>query len=207
MSTTLNVVGSAEWHAPSSLSPEPEPSAEPGTGRFTVCAREAGQVEAALPIFASAADAVAFGSAPQLTRDDVEYVPGAFMLNGVLSSAECEEMVALTESDPPTTQAPTRTPPSPPEVTRAQVDGVHERHARLARPLDPPERRVRLDRRRDRAPDGGGAGAVSAATGGRRGQTDGPERALALLPLYRPTHPASHHHHHHPPDTASGLHI
>ena len=88
MSTTRNGVGSAEWHAPSALSPEPEPSAEPGTGRFTVCAREAGQVEAQLPIFASAADAVAFGSAPQLTRDDVEYVPGAFMLNGVLSSAE-----------------------------------------------------------------------------------------------------------------------
>ena len=112
MSTTLKVVGSAEWHAPSSLSPEPEPSAEPGTARFTVCAREAGQVEAQLAIFASAADAVAFGSTPQLTRDDVEYVPGAFMLNGVLSSAECEEMVALTESGPPTTQ----TDPPPPAL-------------------------------------------------------------------------------------------
>ena len=85
-------------------------SAEPGTARFTVCAREAGQVQSDLPIFASAADAVAFGSAPRLTRDDVEFVPGAFMLNGVLSSAECEEMVALTESDPPTTQTPSPQP-------------------------------------------------------------------------------------------------
>ena len=81
---SINVVGVNEWVSPTAASPPTDRSSEDsgspaGTGAFRIVAREAGQVEQSIPVFASMDGAVAFADDFQtdgVTRDEVEYVPG-----------------------------------------------------------------------------------------------------------------------------------
>ncbi len=81
--------------------PRPNPADSFDLDDFFVVAREAGHALKDLPVWAcrrAGAVALGDGAGREIERVDIEEVPGAWQLRGVLGDAECDQLVALSEA-------------------------------------------------------------------------------------------------------------
>lgn len=76
---------------------------------FRIVTRESGSVRTDLPIFTALPGAIQLmppASSSEVWREDFPEIPGAFLLHNVLSDAECDQMLAMSEAMGYTEDAP-----------------------------------------------------------------------------------------------------